>query len=70
LRKCYGNSSKEDEDVVKIIFKQLDLERKFREYEEKIYHEVIIEIKLLQEKYNLPTIIFQTILDKIYMRKK
>ncbi len=53
--------------VVKNIYKQIDLPKVFREYEEQSYENIQT---LISEVEGMPTEIFRSLLVKIYKRTK
>ncbi|GFR66403.1 farnesyl pyrophosphate synthase-like [Elysia marginata] len=68
LKACYGRSGDDDVNKVKAIFKDLDLEKVYKEYEESSYHDLI---KLINKaSCRVPREVFIDFADKIYKRKK
>ncbi len=53
--------------IVKNIYKQIDLPKVFREYEEQSYGNILT---LISEVQGVPTEVFSSLLAKIYKRTK
>lgn len=64
------NYGKDDENCIKVIkklFNELRLEGRYQKFEEKIYNELLGDIAKCQ---NVPVVIFEQLLGKIYKRNK
>ncbi|KAL2863246.1 bifunctional (2E,6E)-farnesyl diphosphate synthase/dimethylallyltranstransferase [Aspergillus lucknowensis] len=70
LDTCYGRKESELEAKVKELFKELDLEAVYKEYEEKIVGELKSRIAAVDESQGLKKGVFEAFLSKIYKRSK
>ncbi|KAL4819849.1 isoprenoid synthase domain-containing protein [Aspergillus spinulosporus] len=70
LDAAYGRKDAEQEAKVKAIFRELDLESVYREYEEKIVGELKTKIAAVDESEGLKKEVFEAFLGKIYKRSK
>mmetsp|Transcript_1445 Transcript_1445/g.1857 ORF Transcript_1445/g.1857 Transcript_1445/m.1857 type:complete len:404 (-) Transcript_1445:925-2136(-) len=67
IRENYGTDDQACINKVKQVYKELNLEGIFKEYEEKSYKELVEEIKTVQK---VPPAVFLDLLHKIYKRQK
>jgi farnesyl diphosphate synthase len=70
LDTCYGRKDAALEAKVKELFKELDLETVYKEYEEKIVGEIKTKIAAVDESQGLQKEVFEAFLGKIYKRTK
>ncbi|KAL2810985.1 isoprenoid synthase domain-containing protein [Aspergillus granulosus] len=70
LDTCYGRKDAALEAQVKELFKELDLENVYKEYEEKIVGEIKTKIAAVDESQGLKKEVFEAFLGKIYKRSK
>jgi farnesyl diphosphate synthase len=70
LDAAYGRKDAEQEAKVKAIFRELDLESVYKEYEEKIVGELKTKIAAVDESEGLKKEVFEAFLGKIYKRSK
>ncbi|KAL2821829.1 isoprenoid synthase domain-containing protein [Aspergillus cavernicola] len=70
LDTAYGRKDSELEAQVKAIFRELDLENVYKEYEEKIVGELKTKITGVDESQGLKKEVFEAFLGKIYKRSK
>ncbi|KAL3450475.1 isoprenoid synthase domain-containing protein [Aspergillus insuetus] len=70
LDTCYGRKDAALEAKVKEVFKELDLETVYKEYEEKIVGEIKTKIAAVDESQGLQKEVFEAFLGKIYKRTK
>ena len=70
LDAAYGRKDAEEEAKVKAIFRELDLESVYKEYEEKIVGELKTKIAAVNESEGLKKEVFEAFLGKIYKRSK
>jgi farnesyl diphosphate synthase len=70
LDTCYGRKDVALEAKVKELFKELDLETVYKEYEEKIVGEIKTKIAAVDESQGLKKEVFEAFLGKIYKRTK
>ncbi|CBF73703.1 hypothetical protein AN8012.2 [Aspergillus nidulans FGSC A4] len=70
LDAAYGRKDAEQEAKVKAIFRELDLESVYKEYEEKIVGELKTKIAAVNESEGLKKEVFEAFLGKIYKRSK
>ncbi|PRP79632.1 farnesyl diphosphate synthase [Planoprotostelium fungivorum] len=66
LEQHYGRDNASDVAIVKRIFKELNLEKVFKDYEEESYQKMIVMIRNVR---SLPQEVFTDLLGKIYKRK-
>lgn len=66
----YGRKNKEQEAKVKKIFDDLELEKVYKEYEEKVVGELRAKIAAVDETSGLKKEVFESFLAKIYKRTK
>lgn len=66
----YGKKSSEDEAKVKEVFKELDIAKFYKQYEEGVVGEIRRRIEESGEKEGLKKEVFYSFLDKIYGRSK
>lgn len=67
LENHYGKSDGESVAKVKKLYKELELEAKYKEYEQRTYGELVNEIN---KQNHLPKAVFEQLLAKIYRRQK
>jgi len=70
LDENYGQKNKETEAKVKQLYKELDLEKVYQEYEEQVVGEIREKIAAVDEKNGLKKQVFEEFLRKIYKRSK
>ncbi|KAL4904438.1 hypothetical protein BDW74DRAFT_154858 [Aspergillus multicolor] len=70
LDAAYGRKDGEQEAKVKALYRELDLETVYKEYEEKIVGELKTKIAAVDEKGGLKKEVFEAFLGKIYKRSK
>ncbi|KAL4988942.1 isoprenoid synthase domain-containing protein [Aspergillus falconensis] len=70
LDAAYGRKDAEQEAKVKAIFRELDLDTVYKEYEEKIVGELKTKIAAVDESEGLKKEVFEAFLGKIYKRSK
>ena len=70
LDSAYGRKDKEQELKVKKIFDDLELEKVYKEYEEKVVGELRAKIAAVDETTGLKKEVFESFLAKIYKRTK
>ncbi|KAL8790910.1 MAG: hypothetical protein Q9213_000335 [Squamulea squamosa] len=70
LDKCYGRKDKEMEANVKEIFKDLELDKVYLEYEENVVAKLREMIAKVDESEGLKKGVFESFLKKIYRRSK
>lgn len=70
LDAAYGRKDKEQEAKVKKIFDELELEKVYKEYEEKVVGELRAKIAAVDETTGLKKEVFESFLAKIYKRTK
>ena len=70
LEKHYGRKDKDSEAVIKKLYNDLNLEQRYKDYEEKIVGEIREKITKIDESEGLKKEIFEAFLGKIYKRSK
>lgn len=70
LDAAYGRKDKAQEAKVKAVFNELELEKVYREYEEKVVGELRAKIAAVDETKGLKKEVFESFLAKIYKRSK
>jgi farnesyl diphosphate synthase len=70
LDTAYGRKDGELEAKVKALYKELDLEKVYKEYEEKTVGEIRTKIAAIDESQGLKKEVFEAFLGKIYKRTK
>jgi farnesyl diphosphate synthase len=70
LDKHYGKKTKEDEEKIKEVYKELDIPRFYKTYEQGVVGEIKRRIGESGEKGGLRREVFESFLDKIYGRSK
>lgn len=70
LDTAYGRKDAELEAKVKVLYKELDLENKYKEYEEKTVGDIRNKIAAIDESAGLKKDVFEAFLSKIYKRSK
>lgn len=70
LEENYGHKDKTKEAAVKKLYDELELEKRYQAYEEKIVGEIRASIDKVDESEGLKKSVFETFLNKIYKRSK
>ncbi|KAJ5466631.1 Farnesyl pyrophosphate synthase [Penicillium diatomitis] len=70
LDSAYGRKDKVQEAKVKKIFEEMELEKAYKEYEEKVVGELRAKIAAVDEQSGLKKEVFESFLGKIYKRTK
>ncbi|KAL4894810.1 isoprenoid synthase domain-containing protein [Aspergillus ambiguus] len=70
LDAAYGRKDNELEAKVKAVYRELDLEKVYHEYEEKTVGEIRSRIEAINESEGLKKEVFEAFLGKIYKRSK
>ncbi|BCR89811.1 bifunctional (2E,6E)-farnesyl diphosphate synthase/dimethylallyltranstransferase [Aspergillus chevalieri] len=70
LDSAYGRKDAEQEAKVKALYKELDIENVYKEYEEKTVGEIRAKIAAIDESSGLKKEVFESFLGKIYKRSK
>ncbi|KAL4950270.1 isoprenoid synthase domain-containing protein [Aspergillus filifer] len=70
LNNAYGRKDNEQEAKVKQLYRELDLETVYKEYEEKIVGELKTKIAAVNDSEGLKKEVFEAFLGKIYKRSK
>ena len=70
LEDNYGRKEKDKEAVVKKLYDELNLEKRYKDYEEKVVTEIKDKIAKIDESEGLKKGIFEAFLAKIYKRSK
>lgn len=70
LEENYGRKDKDKEAVIKKLYDDLELERRYKEYEEKRVGEIREMIAQVDESEGLKKGVFEAFLSKIYKRSK
>ncbi|KAJ2902928.1 putative farnesyl pyrophosphate synthetase protein [Zalerion maritima] len=70
LEENYGRKDKDKEAVIKKLFNDMELEQRYREYEEKVVGEIRENISKVDEREGLKKSVFEAFLAKIYKRSK
>ncbi|KAI1280531.1 Farnesyl pyrophosphate synthase [Halotydeus destructor] len=70
LQQNYFRSEPEAVEKVKALYKELDVEKLYRQYEEEQYVEIRKDIEVITNRSKLPAAIFNEFLSKIYRRTK
>lgn len=70
LDTAYGRKDAELEAKVKALYKELDLENIYKEYEEKTVSDIRNKISAIDESTGLKKEVFETFLGKIYQRSR
>jgi farnesyl diphosphate synthase len=70
LEENYGRKDKQKEAVIKKLYDDLELERRYKEYEEKRVGEIREMIAKVDESEGLKKEVFEAFLAKIYKRSK
>lgn len=70
LEDNYGRKDKDKEAVVKKLYDELNLEQRYKDYEEKVVGEIREKIAKIDESAGLKKEVFETFLAKIYKRSK
>lgn len=66
----YGRKNSESEAKVKVVFKELELENRFKEYEAESYQRIMKLIDGVDESKGLKKQVFISFLEKVYKRTK
>lgn len=70
LEENYGRKDKAKEAVIKKLYDDLNLEQRYKDYEEKVVGEIRQKIAQIDESEGLKKEIFEAFLGKIYKRSK
>lgn len=70
LEENYGRKDKEKEAVIKKLYEELELEQRYKDYEEKVVSEIKEKITNIDENKGLKKEVFEAFLAKIYKRSK
>lgn len=70
LEDNYGRKDKDKEAVVKKLYNELNLEQRYKDYEEKVVGEIREKIAKIDETDGLKRDVFEAFLAKIYKRSK
>jgi farnesyl diphosphate synthase len=70
LEDNYGRKDKEKEAAVKKLYDELNLEKRYKDYEEKVVTEIKDKIASVDESEGLKKEVFEAFLAKIYKRSK
>ena len=70
LEDNYGRKDKDKEAVVKKLYDELNLEKRYKDYEEKVVTEIKDKIAKIDESEGLKKGVFEAFLAKIYKRSK
>lgn len=70
LEDNYGRKDKDKEAIVKKLYDELELEKRYKDYEEKVVGEIKDKIAKIDETEGLKKSIFEAFLAKIYKRSK
>jgi farnesyl diphosphate synthase len=70
LEDNYGRKDKDKEAVVKKLYDELNLEKRYKDYEEKVVSEIKDKIAKIDEGEGLKKGVFEAFLAKIYKRSK
>ena len=66
LKRHYGVDNRDDVAIVKKLFKELNLEKKFQDYEEESYQHLK---GLIDATHHVPRVVYTSLLAQIYKRK-
>ena len=67
MQEHYGKDNEESIAAVKVVFRELDLESTFKQYEQQSYEQLSA---LISQQKLLPEEVFTALLQKIYKRQK
>lgn len=70
LEENYGRKDKDKEAVIKKLFNEMELEQRYKDYEEKVVGEIRELIAKIDESTGLKKSVFEAFLAKIYKRSK
>ena len=70
LDECYGRKDERKEREVKRVFEELELDRKYHEYEEEVVGKLRRMVEEVDESEGLKREVFTVFIDKIYKRSK
>lgn len=70
LEDNYGRKDKDKEAIVKKLYDELNLEKRYKDYEEKVVSEIRDKIAKIDETGGLKREVFEAFLAKIYKRSK
>lgn len=70
LEDNYGRKDKDKEAIIKKLYNELNLEKRYKDYEEKVVGEIRDKIAKIDETEGLKRSIFEAFLAKIYKRSK
>ena len=67
MQEHYGKDNEESIAAIKVVFRELDLESTFKQYEKQSYEQLSA---LISQQKLLPEEVFTSLLQKIYKRQK
>lgn len=70
LEESYGRKDKDKEAVIKKLYNDMNLEQRYKDYEEKVVGEIKEKIAQIDESTGLKKEVFEEFLAKIYKRSK
>ncbi|KLU82791.1 farnesyl pyrophosphate synthase [Magnaporthiopsis poae ATCC 64411] len=70
LEENYGRKNKDNEAVIKKLYDDMQLEQRYKDYEEKVVGELRDKISKIDESKGLKKEVFEVFLSKIYKRSK
>ncbi|KAM7195947.1 farnesyl pyrophosphate synthase [Rhypophila sp. PSN 637] len=70
LEENYGRKDKDKEAVIKKLYNDLNLEQRYKDYEEKVVGDIRAKIAQIDESEGLKKEVFEAFLGKIYKRSK
>lgn len=70
LEENYGRKDKDKEAIIKKLYDELQLEQRYKDYEEKVVGEIKDKIAKIDESAGLKKEVFEAFLAKIYKRSK
>lgn len=70
LEESYGRKDKDKEAVIKKLYNEMNLEQRYKDYEEKVVGEIKEKIAQIDESTGLKKEVFEEFLAKIYKRSK
>ncbi|KAK4219330.1 isoprenoid synthase domain-containing protein [Rhypophila decipiens] len=70
LEENYGRKDKDKEAVIKKLYDDLNLEQRYKDYEEKVVGDIRAKIAQIDESEGLKKEVFEAFLGKIYKRSK
>lgn len=70
LEENYGRKDKDKEAIIKKLYEDLQLEQRYKDYEEKVVGDIKEKIAKIDESSGLKKEVFEAFLSKIYKRSK